>query len=143
MREVIIEKMEHTLEAITAAVRHVVLIVENLILRSTLIQKAMDAHIHAENNFSRYKMKIIQIIALLLLSKHCFSWEGQNTNTGTQIEIESGNLVRDGEEVEVYDYDLGSYHTVEINNISQYGSIIELEVTDLDTGDQHILEMED
>jgi len=88
-------------------------------------------------------MKIIQTFFLLSLSTPCFSWEGQNITTGSQVEIESGNLIRDGEEIEVYDYDLGEYRTVEVNDISRFGSTVEVEVTDLETGEEHTLEMED
>src|SRR4051812_25883714 len=31
------------------------------------------------------------------------AWEGTNTNTGSNVEIEHGELVRSGETIEVYD----------------------------------------
>ena len=49
-------------------------------------------------------------ICILLLCPELFfpslaaAWDGYDYESGSYVEIEKGNLVRDGEEIEYYDY---------------------------------------
>jgi len=70
------------------------------------------------------------------------AWEGSNTNTGSSVEIESGQLVRSGETIEVYDSSEG-YKTYDVDSITRYGSTVEIEATDSATGESTTLEMDD
>jgi hypothetical protein len=40
---------------------------------------------------------------ILFSSNSAFAWDGTNSNTGSSVEIERGQLVRPGRTVEVYD----------------------------------------
>lgn len=71
------------------------------------------------------------------------SWDGTDLNTGDSIEIEPGNLVRAGREIEYFNYNDGEYHLGEVESIMRFGPIVELEITDSATGENKTLEMED
>jgi hypothetical protein len=81
---------------------------------------------------------IILSAALSLFSVNSLAWEGYDYNTSNYIEIESGNLVRGGNEIEIYDYNDGTYKDVEVQGMS--GN--ELEVYDYNTGEYRYLEMD-
>lgn len=81
--------------------------------------------------------------ALLSISLSAAAWDGVEAESGNDIEIETGNLVRSGESIEYYDYEEGEYKSVTVEDINRYGSTVEIEVTNDDTGETVILEMED
>jgi hypothetical protein len=87
-------------------------------------------------------MNYYLIFLLIITSTLAQAWDGYDYESGSYVEIDSGNLVRSGEEIEVYDYGAGEYKIVEVESISGSGSGVELEVYDPDTGDTRILEME-
>ena len=58
------------------------------------------------------------------------------------VEIESGNLVRPGKEIEIYDYGDGEYHNVEVQTVNRFGNTVEVEVYDYETGEIRFLEMD-
>ncbi|WP_260854797.1 DUF5334 domain-containing protein [Mesorhizobium amorphae] len=66
-----------------------------------------------------------------------------DTSTGNQVEIERGNLVRSGNDIEVYDYGSGEYRDVSVEDINRHGSTVEVEVYDHQSGEYRTLEMED
>lgn len=71
------------------------------------------------------------------------AWDGYDYSNGAYIEIEQGNLVREGKDIEIYDYDTGEYRNVEVQDINRYGGSTEVEVYDYDTGEYRTFEMED
>lgn len=71
------------------------------------------------------------------------SWDGTNVETGDCVEIEKGNLVRSGQEIEVYDCATGSYRYLEIEDIDGSGYGVEIEAYDSETGEYIYLEMEE
>ena len=75
---------------------------------------------------------------LLVIRQEALSWSGYDYAKGTFVEIESGNLVREGETIEVYDYDEGEYRDMEVEDIQ--GN--ELEVTDSYTGESRTFDMD-
>ena len=83
------------------------------------------------------------IIVFLLMFTSIYSWDGFDYNSGSYIEIDEGNLVREGEYIEIYDYSDGSYKEVEVEDINDYGGSVEVEVYDYDTGEYRTFEMED
>ena len=85
-------------------------------------------------------MEIIMkaLIFLLAISSSAIAWDGYDYNTGSYVEIGSGNLVRSGNDIELYDYNTGDYHDVEVQGFN--GS--ELEVYDSNTGEYRYLEMD-
>jgi Family of unknown function (DUF5334) len=78
-------------------------------------------------------------IALLPVTAH--AWDGTDED-GNSVEIESGNLVRPGNDIEVYHSKRG-YGTYSVETIQRNGSIVELEVYDHETGEYQTFEMED
>ena len=70
------------------------------------------------------------------------AWDGTDTETGEAVEIGEGNLVRSGQDIEVYDYGDGKYHNVTVESIDGNGSGAEVEVYDQETGESRTLEMD-
>ena len=70
------------------------------------------------------------------------AWDGYDYSNGTYVEIDKGNLVREGEDIEIYDYNAGEYRNVEVQNIDRYGGSTEVEVYDYETGEYRTLEMD-
>ena len=86
-------------------------------------------------------MKII-VLAILIISFPVFAWDGYDYESGSYVEIDKGNLVRSGEEIELYDYNTGEYKNYEVESITGDGSGAELEVYDSDTGEYRTLDMD-
>ena len=59
--------------------------------------------------FKKITLSIILDSVLSLASSNTIAWDSYDYNTGSYIEIGSGNLVRSGNEIEIYDYGDGSY----------------------------------
>lgn len=81
------------------------------------------------------------VVISLLVGGPGFAWEGTDTGTGNTVEIEKGQTVREGREIEVYDYGSGSYRSVDVDSVRQSGGSVEIEGTD-SSGKSVILEME-
>ena len=89
-------------------------------------------------------MKLISLSLLLsIVATAALSWEGTNSDTGDCVEIGEGNLVRAGEEIEVYDCSSGSYRYLEVEDIDGSGYGVEIEAYDPETGEYIYLEMEE
>jgi len=81
--------------------------------------------------------------ALLLgVAVPALAWDGTDEN-GNSVEIDSGNLVRTGDDIEYYNYADGNYHDATVDGIYRAGSEVVIDVTDDDTGYSHELTMED
>jgi len=87
-------------------------------------------------------MKYLITAFLLVGSFNSYAWDGYDYETGSYVEIDKGNLVRSGEEIEVYDYDTSEYKNYEVESITGNGSGAELEVYDYDTGEYRTLDMD-
>lgn len=85
---------------------------------------------------------IITTFLLLTFSLNIYAWDGYDYETGSFVEIDKGNLVRTGEEIEVYSYNTGEYTSYEVESITSYGSGAEVEVYDYDTGEYRTLDMD-
>jgi hypothetical protein len=86
---------------------------------------------------------ILAVFVVSFSSGSLFAWDGYDYERGAHIEIEKGNLVREGEDIEVYDYDGGSYRDVEVESIDRSGGSVEVEVYDRADGEYRTFEMED
>lgn len=86
--------------------------------------------------------RVIPIAAFLLLPCAAYAWDGTDTDTGASVEIEEGNLVRSGETIEVYDYDRGEYHNIDVDSVESNGSGATVEGYDTDTGNYVEFDME-
>ena len=83
------------------------------------------------------------IFIFLLFPYQLYCWDGYDYETGSYVEIEEGNLVREGEEIEIYDYSKGEYTTVEVEDVERSGDTVEIEIYDDETGENRTIEMED
>lgn len=88
-------------------------------------------------------MKIIFLAVLMLTSTSAFAWDGYDYDKGTYVEIDKGNLVREGNDIEYYDSGTGEYRTGEVQSIERSGSSVEVEVQDSETGETRTFDMED
>ena len=50
-------------------------------------------------------MKIILSVILLIASYSVSAWDGYDYTKGNYVEIDKGNLVRQGNEIEYYDFE--------------------------------------
>jgi hypothetical protein len=98
-----------------------------------------------QQSFGAVKMRAIVsgILGLTIMASPAIAWSGYDWETGTDVEIEKGNLVRPGLSIEVYDYGTGEYHDVEVQSITGGGTSVEVEVFDNTTGEYRTLEMEE
>lgn len=87
-------------------------------------------------------MKAFLVIEFLFSAVPAFAWDGYDYEKGSYVEIEKGNLVRSGEEIEIYDYSDGEYKTVEVESITGSRSGAEVEVYDHETGEHRTLDMD-
>ena len=81
-------------------------------------------------------------LALAVLALPALAWEGTDEN-GNTVEIDSGNLVRTGDDITYHNDADGNDHEATVNSITRYGGEVVIEVTDDDTGYSHTLTMED
>jgi pyruvate/2-oxoglutarate/acetoin dehydrogenase E1 component len=90
------------------------------------------------------KMKKIFIFFLgfFILSFDLLGWDGYDYEKGTYVEIDKGNLVRAGKDIQIYDYSTGQYKDVEVQSIKGSGSNTEVEIYDYSTGEFRTLDME-
>lgn len=87
-------------------------------------------------------MKKVLLFCLLAASFSAFAWDGYDYDKGTYIEIDKGNVVRQGNDIEYYDYSAGEYRTGEVQSIEESGSSVDVEVQDSETGEIRTFEME-
>ena len=84
------------------------------------------------------KKLFVLFLMLIIFNTPVFSWDGYDYDTGDYIEIEKGNLVRAGNDIEIYDYESGGYRDVEVQGM--VGN--ELEVYDYKTGEYRTFDMD-
>lgn len=87
-------------------------------------------------------MKLLFILLGTVIAGNVFAWDGYDYDSGSNIEIDKGNLVRPGREIEIYDYESGEYKDVEVQSMRRSGSGVEVEVYDYDSGEYRTLEMD-
>ncbi len=87
-------------------------------------------------------MKFIILVLFLTVSTPAFAWDGYDYENGSFVEIDKGNLVRSGQDIEIYDYSTGDYKEVEVESVRSNGSNVDVEVYDYDTGEYRTLEMD-
>lgn len=85
----------------------------------------------------RFVMKKFLILFCFLFSS-AYAWDGYNVKNGDYIEIDKGQLVRTGEEIEIYNYSTGEYEYKEVNDI--YDNTIE--TYDYETGEYETFDMD-
>lgn len=90
-------------------------------------------------------MKNLFILVLLFsFIQPCFSWDGYDWQKGNYVQIGKGNLVRQGREIELYDYSDGKYKIYEVSSMrsTSGGRHTELELYDWRSGEFRTVEMD-
>lgn len=82
------------------------------------------------------------LIFAMLMAGNALAWDGYDYNSGSYVEIEKGNLVRPGREIEFYDYGTGEYRHGSVETITNRGSSVEVEVYDQQTGEYRTFDMD-
>ena len=85
---------------------------------------------------------LIIIWSILALTSPAAAWDGYDYESGNYVEIEKGQLVRPGREIEYFDYDKGEYRYGDVESIRDSGSSVEVEVYDQESGEYRTFEME-
>ncbi|MDO9418219.1 DUF5334 family protein [Pararhizobium sp.] len=88
-------------------------------------------------------MRLVFVAFLVLFPFQLFAWDGYDYESGDYVEIDKGNLVRSGNEIEYYDYGAGEYRAGEVQSINSDGSSVEVEVLDNESGELRTFEMND
>lgn len=89
------------------------------------------------------KKIVLAISCCILMSPaHALAWDGFDYESGNFVEIESGNLVRSGQEIEIFDYADGKYKDVEVVGIDRFGSRVDVEVYDPERDEFRTFEMD-
>ncbi len=85
-------------------------------------------------------MKHIALLGFFFLSSNiAHSWNGYDWESGSYIEIDKGNLVREGRTIEIYDSETSEYKDVDVEHIDQNGN---LEIYDPETGEYREFDMD-
>ena len=87
-------------------------------------------------------MRLLLITLLSALVTVSYAWDGVDSETGDAVEISKGNLVRSGQDIEIYDSASGETRNATVENIRSLGRGAEVEVYDHESGETRILEME-
>jgi hypothetical protein len=87
-------------------------------------------------------MKFLTLLLMLLFSCVSLAWDGYDYANGTYVEIEKGNNVKTGKDIEIFDYATGQYRDVQVESVRGSGSNTEVEVFDYSTGEFRTLDME-
>lgn len=98
-----------------------------------------------KNNFihwtsARSGLTSLIMLLLLIFPLSAFSWYGFDYDTGDYIEIDDSDSpsIKPGAVIQIYDYEDGNHHTVEITSLN--GAYVE--VYDEDADEYRIFEME-
>ena len=87
--------------------------------------------------------KLLFAFAVLsLCASPVIAWDGYDQMTGNPVEIDSGNLVRRGETIDVFDMNDGKYHMVDVNSVSRFGGSVTVEGYDWEKGQFRTFEMD-
>ena len=92
-------------------------------------------------NFPKNIIFLVFTVFLFFAGNCCFAWNGFE-HSGSQIEIGSGNLVREGETIKFYDWDKEEERKAEVRSIDYFFNTTRLEVYDFIEQKVRIFEME-
>jgi hypothetical protein len=82
------------------------------------------------------------VIAIFLPVSSSFAWGGFDFDSKTSIEIEEGNLVREGLVIQFYDYQLDRYHAGKILFIDSVADGTRIQLKDLDANQERTFIMQ-
>lgn len=82
------------------------------------------------------------LLILLIVPMVSLAWDGYDYDSGSYIEIDKGNAVKPGHEIEYYDYNAGEYKYGEVESVRSRGRNVEVEIIDYDSGDSRTFDMD-
>jgi hypothetical protein len=82
------------------------------------------------------------LVLLTLMSQNAFAWSGFDNDNNTTIDIGSGELVRTGLTISIFDWSTDDYHDVEVLFLESSFNGTRLEVFDKQTNKKRMFEME-
>ncbi len=88
------------------------------------------------------KISLIMFLSFILLTNECIAWTGYDLADGSEIEISSGNLVREGEEIKFYDWSGEEDRKAEVRSVDYLFSNTRLEVYDYVEQKQRVFNMD-
>ena len=106
------------------------------ILRGYLTTLLMNKNSNGGNIMKR--ILYLSLMVIIVFSQFSYAWDGYDYDRGDYIEIEKGNLVRSGNDIEIYDYSTGTYKDVEVVSVSSD----EVEVYDYEADEYRTFDME-
>lgn len=81
-------------------------------------------------------------VILIFYSSNVHAWTGYDNHDGSEIEIFSGNLVREGEEIKFYDWNSEEDRIAEVTSIEYLLDRTRLEIFDFIAKKNRIFDME-
>ena len=87
-------------------------------------------------------LPLLTSILMLFCPEPSLSWSGYDYEFNSEIEIGSGNLVRDGEVITFYDWEAQENRKAEVIEIEYSRNSTRLEIFDLTEQKSRIFEME-
>lgn len=93
-----------------------------------------------DSQWSKFAPAIAKALNLEL--EWLLTGEGRKERLDQSGMTDHGQLVRQGRDIEIFDYSKGEYVDVEVQSIRRVGSKVEVEVTDNETGEDRTLEMD-
>lgn len=96
----------------------------------------------SQKPISWHIFKIISFFVILFNSQTSFAWTGYDHADGSEIEISSGNLVREGEEIRFYDWKSEEDRLAQVRTVDGLLSGVRLEIYDYSAKEIRIFDME-
>ncbi|MDX2082499.1 MAG: DUF5334 family protein [Rickettsiales bacterium] len=89
-----------------------------------------------QNSLQKLAITILTIAELIFSNSPCFAWDGIDVKKNSTIQIESGNLVREGSTIEFFDSADGDYHTGRVIMMNEVSHATELKIEDFSQNHQ-------
>ena len=86
-------------------------------------------------------MKLL-LALIILVPISASAWDGRLRGSGEYVEIDSGNMVREGETIEYYNRDTVETREAEVESVTDGVGVTVVELTDKESGETRVLEME-
>ena len=96
-----------------------------------------------KQNIAQASLNFVIFFSLSLIApQNVFAWAGYEESTNIAIDIPPGNLVREGREIDIFDFSTNRYHPAEVIFLDDIFSGTRLEVKDLETNEKRVFYME-
>lgn len=79
---------------------------------------------------------------MLIAATPVTAWDGFEWQSGTSVNVDKGEKVREGQTITYFDYDKAEYHMADVESMRETASGVEIEVYDYDSGEYRTFDME-